>query len=123
LEKQLTLEAIFVITYSTRYDYRMATTPNPAGNHSGNPSVQTLEEIAKVIRNHVLDYYNVSMSDRPMYDSPTVVEDWNGPGEHAITWDFEIDGWPWVFRLGDLNIAGYWLEPCNSHTLTVNPSC
>lgn len=99
----------------------MATTPNTAGTHSGTPSVQTLEEIATVVFNHVMDSYGIGLKDRLMFDRPIVVEDWNGPDEHAIVWEFEINGEWWVNLLGNLTFAGYWLEPYNHYAIAVYP--
>ena len=107
------------MAYLIHYNKDMATTPNTAGTHSGTPSVHTLNQIARMVFNHVMDSYGIGTADRSHYDRPVVVEHWNGPDQHAIVWEFEINGESFIYRLHDLTFAGYLLEPYNHYAIAV----
>ena len=98
----------------------MATTPEPQSVLTPAPNVSTLDIIARRIFHHVMDSYGISVMHRQSYDRPEVLKDWDGEGRHAIYWSFEIPNETWIYRIGDLTFAGYWLEPHNSHVVMVH---
>ena len=98
----------------------MATTPNSKPVLTPAPSVSVIETMARMLFHHVMDSYGISIMGRRDISRPQAIPDWDGPGRHAIVWEFEVNGEPWISRIGDLHFVDQWLEPSTHYAVIVH---